>query len=300
MSLPAAELRTFTPLGVRFWDAVFDAPVGGGLEVTARPLTGSWPEIPAFLTPSGVYAFRGLPGLRRVEYPVGPEPIQDVLPAPAPMAVRVRDRLRRFLPTVVLVPAPHLGVAPMLPAGGSPPDTSPPDASPPGAAVPGIYLFSAPSRRVRSDVAVVRASLADRGSGAPAAHTRLDVVVAGTLWAGVADALGNVAVMLPFPAFGGSAAFPSPPPGTGGVPPEQQSWPVQVRVRYEPAALDHPIEGAAPTLASILAQSPDVLWPDEAGPPVPELPAELSFGRELVLRTQGTEESTLLVGAASP
>ena len=295
MSASATEIRTFTPLGVRFWDAISGAPAIGGLEVSARPLTGDWPDTPAFRTPSGVYAFRGLPGLRQVEYPVGPEPVRDTLSPPAPFVVRVRDRLRRFLPTVVLVPAPHLGLAGMLPADGDPAGSIPA-----GDGVPGIYLFSAPSRPVLSDVAVVRASLAEQGSGIPAAHARLDVVAGGTRWAGVADALGNVAVLFPYPLFEGVAAVPSPPPGTGGIPPAEQSWAVQVSVRHQPEALDFIPDPDVPTLASILAQSPDVLWQDDRGPPTTELHAELSFGRELVLRTQGTEESTLLVGAASP
>jgi hypothetical protein len=295
VSLPAAELRTFTPLGVRFWDAVSDTPVLQGLRVEARPLGGDLPATPAFRTPSGIHAFRGLPGLRRVEYPAGPGPVRDTLPPPVPFALQVWDRLGRFLPTVVLVPVPHLGLAPMLPAGADPSGSIPSD---PGVAR--IYLFSAPSRAVRSDVAVVRASLADRASGAPAAHARLDVVAGGTRWAGVADALGNVAVLFPYPAFEGLAAVPSVPPGTGGLPPQEQRWPVEVSVRRQPEALDVSVDPEVPTLGSILAQSPEVLWPDDQGPPVHRLEAELGFGHELILRTQGTQESTLLVGAASP
>jgi hypothetical protein len=292
------RLRTFTPLGIRFLDAVTEAGIDRGLTVTAQSLDGATPQTPAFRTRSGVYAFHGLPGLRRLERFDRVGAVREALPPPTPFVVRVRDRLSRFNPTVALVGAPTWGLAPML-MDESPPGGVPADSSPPGAVPAGIYLFPAPSRRVRSDVAVVRASLARHAGGEPAAHARLDVVVAGTRWAGVADELGNVAVMFPYPIFSGAGPA-SPPPGSQGIPPEQQSWALTVQVRYDPEALDYPPGSEVPTLGSILIQSPTDTWPHAAGQPVGEMDAVLTFGHELIMRTEGSNDSTLMVGAASP
>jgi hypothetical protein len=297
----AETVRTVTPLGVRFWDAVLDRPVGGGLQVSARTLGRPGPARPGVPTPSGVYAFRGLPGLARVELPEGEE--DAALEPTVVVAVGAVDRLRRFLPALVLVPAPFRGPAPMLPEPlGSPPDLTPdlgsPPASPPGATSPRIYLFPGPSRRPLGDVAVVRATLVDHGSGDPVAHARVDVAIGATLRAGISDERGNVAVMFPYPLFAGAIAA-SPPPGTPGVATDTQSWTATVSVRSEPDALHRPNGGDPPTLSSILAQAPAMVWVSEAGPPLPHLDAELRFGRELVLKTQPAH-SALLVGGTSP
>ncbi|MEV6041177.1 hypothetical protein AB0L65_59455 [Nonomuraea sp. NPDC052116] len=263
-------IRTYTPLGVRFWDALTRAPIAGGLGVTAWPLGDGPPGVRAYLTPSGVYAFRGLRGMRRVEYPVGTAPPSDS----AVFVIRVEDRSGVWLPATMLVPAPHTGPARML-LEQSPWDT-----------FPTIYLFSAPSRPVPTGTASVRATLVEHATGEPAAHTRVDVAVGGTVWPGIAAGNGNVAVLFPFPVFQGAvpASFPA---GGQGQPPMGQSWPVTVTVRYQPGALHRPAPGQVPTLAGILAQAPARIRPTRAGAPQARLDAELYFGRELVLATQG-------------
>ena len=143
----------------------------------------------------------------------------------------------------------------------------------------------------------VRANLVDRATGEPAAHARLDVVVGGSRWAGIASTEGAVAVGFPYPGFGG-APPPSPPPGTGGTPPSQQAWPARIEVRHDPDALDFPLRGHPPDLASVAGQAPVDVWPDTAGPPRPGLDTVLQYGAELVLRSAG--ESSLLTGGTSP
>src|SRR5215469_1413091 len=69
--VPLELTRTFTPLGIRFWDLTQDIAISGGLDVQLRWLNSQAPPLPATLTTSGVYAFFGLPGLRAAEHPDG-------------------------------------------------------------------------------------------------------------------------------------------------------------------------------------------------------------------------------------
>ena len=170
------ELEVFTPLGIRFWDLTRDVAVSEGLQVTIRP-----PERPdlarqAFQTPSGIYAFRNLPGLRHVEasdpdLPAGVHPVDGSPPQGQRFIVEVEDRLRRFLPVTFAVDLPHRGIYPTRPLG-----------SPPGDGLPGFFLFSAPSRAILADTAVLRAQLVERlpgGQTRPAAYAAGSSATAG-------------------------------------------------------------------------------------------------------------------------
>ena len=271
------DLHHVTPLGVWFWDALTGAPVGDALDVVAWPLDVQGEPSVATRTPSGVRAFHGLAGLRRVEYPLGDE---DPLGAPVQtgrFAVTVDDPSRRFSPMTLELEAPHAGLA----GPGSPPGGP-------------VFLFSAADRAFPAAFGVVRADIADRATGEPAAYARVDVLVAGRRWAGVASESGAVAIGFPYPTFGG------PPPASPPAPvaPGPQTWPVVVEVRFAPEALEFPLPGRAPELTSILGQPRVAVWPDMAGTPVDALQAELTFGSELVLRTAGA--SSLLTGETSP
>lgn len=274
------DMRTVTPLGVWLWDALTDGPVLDELEVVAVPLDSPGDETKAIRTPSGVRAFTGLAGLRRVEYPLGDE---DPLGAPlhsASFAVCVDDRAGRFNPATIILDAPQAGIAGL--------------GSPPGGPT---YLFASPARRFAAGVAVVRADLVNRATGEPAAHARVDVIVAGRRWAGTASDRGAVAVAFPYPGFGG-APSPSPPPGTGGTPPGLQTWPIAVEVRHDPPSLDFPVAERPPDLASIFGQASVDIWLTHSGPSVAALDAQLLFGAELVLRTGAGP--VLEVGGTSP
>ncbi len=297
------ERTARTLLGIRFWDPALDEQVRDSLVVRARreafpfsPQEGVGPERTAVRTAGGVWAFHGLPGLRALER--GEEPDPPASPPGAPEAARflvsVEDARRRFLPVAFTVdlPLPYRG--PWNPGL---------EASPLSAAAARCYLFPAPNRPAGPGLAAVRAQLADAdrtgpdGGPAPAAHALVELELeGGDRWYGLTDRRGSVTVLLPWPTVTGTIAT-SPPNGT--FPPlARQRWRVTVRVRWSPGLPTHPVAGGAPDLRAVRHQEPARLWPD-AGPTVPELEAELAYGRELVLRTSGRPE-LLIEAAGSP
>jgi hypothetical protein len=288
---PVERISIVAPLGIRFWDPAFDVPVDDGLQVTAYPFGAAWPPTAGYRTPSGIYAFRGVPGLHDVEYPQGDPPSPGSLPASRRYQIVVADAQARFLPVSFAVDAPFRGIFPTDLASSL------------GSAPPGFYLFSAPTRAGSPLVGVVRAQLSERLDAVnerPAAYAVIEVdAPGGDTWIGIADQRGVAALLFPYPTFtaSGSASLPaSLPSGTGS----QQSWPVTVRVLYQPSALTVPVGGTLPELRSILAQAPGALWTERASPPgvaAALLPATLVFGQELVLGSAG--ESVLLVGPGS-
>ncbi|HYU34801.1 MAG TPA: hypothetical protein VEW48_21845 [Thermoanaerobaculia bacterium] len=288
------EVTARTLLGIRFWDPALDEPVRDDLIVRARRVDGVGPERTAVRTSSGLWAFHGLPGLRALERDEEP----DFLSPPEPISLRflvgVEDARRRFLPVAFTVdlPLPYRG--PWNPGL---------DASPLSAAAARCYLFSSPNRPAGPGLAAVRALLADAdhsgpdGAPEPAAHALLELELeGGDRWYGLADRRGSVTVLLPWPTVIGTIVT-SPPNGT--FPPlAEQRWRVTVRVRWSPGLPVQPIAGGAPDLRAIRQQEPARLAPD-AGPTIPELEAELAYGRELVLRTSGRPE-LLIEAAGSP
>ena len=289
---PVERFSIVTPLGIRFWDPAFDVQVDDGLSVTAYPSGADFPFTPGMRTPSGVYAFRGLPGLHDVEYPQGDPPSPGSLPAIQRFQVVVADAQGRFLPMSFAVDAPFRGIFPT--------DLTQP---PSGIAPPGFYLFSAPTRSGSPLVAMVRAQLSERLGAIddhPAAHAVIEVdTPAGDTWVGIADDRGIAALLFPYPTFTGAGAASLPaslPPGSGG----QQSWPVTFRVRYQPSALTFPPGAALPELRTVLAQAQAAIWTERAAPPdeaLASLSATLVFGQELVMASAG--ESVLLVSPGS-
>lgn len=289
-SNPLEQVTIFTPLGIRFWDPVQDTQVTDGLIVTAFPEGARRNGTRAFRTLSGVYAFRGLPGLHDVEYP------GDDLPTASPpvtvrFIIQVFDERRRFLPVIFGVDLPHYGIYP----------TNPP-LSPPGDSLSGFYLFSAPTRPGAPSLAVVRAQLVERVDAVArrsAAHAVLEIEVpGGRTWYGVADERGSVAVLFPYPTFTISTGLTSP----AALPPvaPTQSWNLNVRVRYDPAALSFSNGFRIPDLRSLFSQSPGKLWSTaiaQPGQPVSQMSAELIFGHQLVMRTD--DGPTLLVSSAT-
>lgn len=293
---PLASYRTFTPLGLALHDVITDARVVTGLRVDARPVGGGR-VTPAFQTRSGAYGFRGLEGVRAVEFPEAADREQASPPLGDEVLVSVLDTQSRFVATVLRVPVPTQGLvtqSALLPEDSPPADELP------------VYLFSSPSRELPAQFALVRAQLAEAATGEPARFSRLEVVVNPASadrrrYVGVADATGAVVVPVPYPRFvtGGDTSG-SPPAGSVGQPPVQQTWPVEIRVRYEPDVLEHHPGLVAPTLNSVLIQGEAPLWAGVGSPPQPVLQAELRFGVDLIVRTAGEEESRLLIGGASP
>ena len=284
---PLEQVAHYTPLGIRFWDLAEDRAIVDGLEVIARP-TGQ-PHLTrwAFQTLSGVYAFHNLPGMRSLERSGPDSPAGIHVPDGSPpvskqFIVEVIDHLTRFVPVSFVVNLPYYGIYP----------TSP-QFSPPTNGLPGFFLFSDPSRPTLSNLAVVRAQLLERlapGDFVPAQHAVLVLQpTGGPVWYGIANELGNVAVLFPYPQFAGSVGPVSPPPG----PPHTrvQSWDVRVRVLYRPATQSKLDRFAThPSLGSLFAQPEAQIFPDPSGPIQLQLNSSIVLGQPLLLQTDGVSE----------
>lgn len=256
-------------LGVSFWDSVTGRVAAEGLAVQ-EVSSGTY----ARTTPSNVYVFGHLPGLRargdQTGSPPGP-----------PLTFAVTDSDRRFIPFrfTAEVPQPLMFVPPCV-TGGSPP-----------AAGQSIPLFSSPSRPVQPGFAAVRADLWDVLADAPAAGAVLEVFGTNTSpWFGIADWRGRVVVQCPYPEPRWQIS--SPPPGSAAL--SQQSWTVDLSVRYSPgAASPPPSERQPPDLCEVLMQAPGTLLAS-ASPTSTLAVQNLIFGRELVLRSAGRSELLVL------
>ena len=289
--------RTFTPLGIRFWDVALDVPMADPLSVFAWRSGGPYAPVRAVRSMSGVYSFHGLPGEAAVEKPAPDEEFPETLGAPREYAIAVDDARGHYLPIAFSVTLPlgyrgeFLGVAATT--------------SPPGAAGR-AYLFPGVARPVPPGAAAIRADLVDGLTGEPAAWAVLSVTLAGETRTGIADETGRVMVLLP---------FPTPERLRLGSPPADSrvaTWPVTLSVRWEPAALRYPCparEGldpawaTRPSLKSILdEQRPALVWTVEGEDVVDGWSDTLVHGRELVLRTTlagGDPAATLWISAGT-
>src|SRR6185295_5527945 len=92
------RISILCPLGVRFWDAVTNASISDGLIVAAYPAGQPWLRREAFLTRSGIFAFRNLPGMRDVENGAGGEAFWQSPPLEKPFVVEMSDTRGHFLP----------------------------------------------------------------------------------------------------------------------------------------------------------------------------------------------------------
>lgn len=249
-----------TPLGLRFRDAATGRIVSDGLVVRHETRT-------AVLTPSGVWALSGLPGLHELETGAGDDAYWAAV-QPRTYEVEVTDTRSRYLPLRLQAEAPFRGLF------------EPVCASPPLADIP---LFLAPSQPPPPGFGIVRAQLVEP-SGAPAAWAIVEIRPDGAGAAlGMADERGAVAVPLPYPEP--SATAGSPPRGSQRSLAAER-WALHVSCRYDRSC---PPE-RAPDLCVALDQAPATL----------DLPTvELAYGRELVLRTPGHSE-VLVTAAASP
>jgi hypothetical protein len=287
------EVGAFCTLGLRFWDAVADAQIREGLQVTAWPLPALRPIRRAFRTVSDVFAFQGLPGLLEIERPAAlpggtPAPGSPASPPIArPFVVEVRDLDRRFLPVAFRVdlPLPTRGVY-MPPVVGSP-----------GTLLPGFFLFSSPVRQRQPHVAAVRAELVDLARNAPAswAVVRVSIAGQGDRW-GLADEVGRVAVQFPLPlltpAFGELFSSPSGPASPPGPPVSERSWEISISVLSEPSRLG-PLPGTdLPDLAEVFQQGVADVFPLSTSPPTaaPQWTGTLGWDGELFAATAGRHQ----------
>lgn len=280
--------RTFTPLGIRFWDAALELPVAEPLAVHAWPAGTAHAPVRAVRSPSGVYAFHALPGQQAATKPADDEAHPERVGTPREYAIAVDDASGRYQPAAFSV---------TLPLGYRGEFLSAPEGSPPRPAGR-AYLFPSATRQVPPGLAAIRADFVDAETGAPAPWAVLTATVAGVTRTAIADEQGRALALVP---------FPTPERLRQGSPPADPhtaTWPVSLAVRWEPAALRYPFPArdglnpawaARPSLKSILdEQRAALVWTDEGQAPAAEWTDTLVHGQELVLRT------TLAGGARAP
>ena len=277
---PAERVSVTCPLGLRFFDVatgVFvsaDVAIGRcsreslGLHVVAWPVGAPKQKTVGVVTPSGIVAFHGLPGLRKFENSAANDP-WEVPHRARDFQIEVYDRLGRFLPCTFRVSAPEKGLA-LFAEDGSPPWVE-------AGAVP---LFSAPSRPVPSGRAVVRAELREFATGREAAWAFIEASYSSAgsrrTARGLADEKGRVLLVFAYPEGQRRAFNVSPPGGSGGL--SEQEWTLDFTVSHEPV----PDAEKAADYGRRLTQPPALAG--RGGSPAQLLSEEtLRFGQELNL-----------------
>ncbi len=282
------RLSLVAPFGVRFWDAVTQRFIDDGLTVTAFPQGSETQRLSLTPNRSGVYVLHKVPGMQLIEPETETADFWQNPPTPRPFAVEVVDEMERFQPFTFAVELPVRGFF-IWPGA--------PLASPPSPPAPGVPLFSTPSRIAPGGTAVLRAELWDLLTESPAAWALLEARIAGQpLVQGLADDRGRVALMFPYPEpLPGSLGSPiGSPPGSGTRPLLMQQWPIELHGFYSPETPPPPI----PRLERVYEQAPATLV-SSLSPLLPLSEALLSFGQELVVRSQA-RSVLLLMPAGSP
>jgi len=284
------EQSTFCTLGVRFWDAVFDAQVRNGLSVLVWPESGRRPISSGKRTYSDIYAFHRLPGLGPIERPLGRERGTLGSPDSLPFVMEIVDLKRRFVPCAISLslPLPDRGLFMTQPSGS------------PGTSAPGFYLFSAVTRERSPNIAAIRGELTDELTGKAAAHAYVQLEIAGEdPYYTIADRNGEFALQLPFPTLpGGLKPLDASPPG---MPVADRTWQITVSIFYQPGILS-PLPGSdLPDLRDIFSQDRADLFIDTGSPAnvADRWLGTLDFSGEIVLRT-GELPTMTVVPAASP
>ncbi len=279
------QLGVYTPLGIRFWDPVIEQQVRDGLRVTAWPADGSGRPVTAYRSRSDIYVLQGLPGLRDLEYPGSVADPTSSPPSQRPVVIQVEDSEHRYLPAArgVDLPLPYRGLYPRQSTLYSPSADAP----------PGFLLLSTVARQRPSWIAGIYGELRDRVNGRPAAHALIQVSVGGEEAHGLSDSDGRFAVWLPYPGIAQDiTGSPSPALGLGSL--FSQSWPLELRVLYDPGHQVALPRTALPDYLSLLTQPLADLWlqsPDlGASPGLAEAwPGVLTYGRELTVTTLGAQ-----------
>ncbi len=260
--------RLRTPLGIRFWDASSVQPVYDGLEVCVYP--PSRPERRYFpvITPAGVYAFHGLPGLFQWEH--GTDNSASV--PELPFILSVRDRKARYSSAAMAIDLPWQGDGFLL-------STLSPEAVDQQA--PGFMLFSSADRQPPAWATVVDCQLWDESAQAAAAFAVVELSEGndGRMWYGVADAKGTVRIV--FPSFFSTR-------GRRRRRRVEDSMDLRLAVRYEPGVLQSLPGINTPDLSSVFSQSAARIRETIDGDAEDEIEFELVPGQLFVLRTEGT------------
>jgi len=246
-------------LALRCFDASSGAAVADDLAAVAYREGDPQTLFTAARSPvSGLLGFGVLPGLgpsQRTRSSGGAPLDWPPVATPESLVARVTDRARRYLPVVLAVNVPA---------------TAPAD----------VPLYSGPARPAPSGLATVRGDLRVTTDGSEAAWAVVTVTAGGGVYETVCDGRGRFLFYLPYPEalppLSGVTA-----PGLDGV-----TWPLALRVRYQPGAL-RPVAGSAPgdppELGSIRGQAPALASQGDSDPAA-ELDVTLAFGTALVLK----------------
>lgn len=271
-----------TPLGIRFWDPIYNTPVREGLQVTLEPTRPRVTPIVGKLTPSGVYAFHHVPGL--VNYEATGSQITSP-PVQQNYVVRIVDLRRRYSDTAFALDLPLDDPGALF---------GRPVTSPATDYVPGVLLYSSATRRAPPAVAVIRGSLRQLANSRAAQYALIVITDAdGRRWSALADAQGQFAALFPYPAPATRSS--GSPPRVSVSPLPQQTWAVSLEVFHTPELPQ--LHVGLPDYRDILTQPP-VGVAQILGSPATLLSAwsgTLQYGVELVARSDG--ESELWIGA---
>jgi len=280
------EVTRVAPLGLRFWDVAMQSPAETGLTVSAYP--DAYPELitPASANASGIYSFSDLPGLRRAGNGAGDDSYWSANPPTVPYTVEVSDPQNRYLPFQLAVLLPWRGLYGLE---GSPPLPIP---VPDGGWLP---IFPTAARPAGGVTGMIRGTLQDP-SGAEAAWAVVTAqATGGAPVTGVADDRGVISVPIPYPEL--QTTLAGSPLGPTLLPLSLQSWPLTVRVYYEPFS----IPTGSPDLKDVLSQSEASVWRDTSMS-ARATAFNLDYGTDLILRSvdavSGRQLSYLLVTAA--
>jgi hypothetical protein len=301
MFVNCSEKPIYAQLGFRFWDPVRNVQVTDDFEVTARTVTPSGRVFRAFRTPSGNYAFRGLPGFHDAEYPTKPTDLHAG--TRVKLIIEVNDNQQNYLPVSFLFDEK----LPLVPRGiylsrifdvVYPPQS-------PDTRSPLFYLYSAPTRNPVPGMAVVRCQLTDYATKKPAAHACIEVGVNGKKWFGLADRNGSAAVYFPYPTAETVVAGATSPPVSASRSLRSQKWSLSIRITYSPDSVSPPARETLPDLYTVLRQRPAHIWahdPEETGGAAPSftMEGELAYGHEVVLRSGTKSELYLQSVPTSP
>lgn len=293
MSQAVEEFNTFTPLGIRFWDPVFDKQVRDDLIVSASPEVSHKMKSYAYRTKSDVYSFAHLHGMRDIEYGFSADHVIDSPDSPRTYIVEVKDPRERYINVAfpIELPLSYPGVF-----------LTNEITSPSSPAPQGVYLFSSANRAVPSWMAVVRGELIDQDSKLPASHAVLRLnSESGDVWYGVADEIGRFEVMFPYPVL--VEGFGSSPMTPGHNPLYKQTWDLNLEVLYSPNTLAVLPGTSIPNYLSVLKQQQANIWSlseSNGGVPTLSLPMLLEFHRPVTPRTEGLSFLLVSVTDASP
>jgi len=271
---PLEAVVKHAPLGLRFTDLAYGVNVTDGLNVTARPFDKPLPVLRAAHSPvSGVYGFYSLPGFRRYEDDELPVENWCVAGSPPNWIISVEDRLGRFLPQVMPMCLPKQNLF----------------------AVP---LYSSPARTAMAGYATVRGELWDKAVNKAASWAVVkafqpDLPIDKRIeYAGVADGRGMFVLFLP---------YPKP---VGGIALNQQAWPLDFEVFYEPKVyrwsgqtepepaggetIDNAKTRIPPDSNVLLRQSMGSIYDIAAGAGA-TLASDLHYRKDLALKTRDQE-----------